>query len=88
MQTNGKTAQFEDMKLEETILEKEFKLTWTQAKECFKKSTRKKNSNRTAKKKCKKNIYKKTRQEKQHMAGAGFNTNKNISHYVNDRKHD
>ena len=60
MQTKGKTVQFEeDMKLEEKILEKEFKLTWTQVKECFKKSSRKKNSNRTAKKKCKKNIFKK-----------------------------
>ena len=64
MQTNGKTAQFEDMKLEETILEKEFKLTWTQAKECFKKSSRKKNSNRTAKKKCKKKYIQKNKTRK------------------------
>ena len=43
MQTKGKTVQFEeDMKLEEKILEKEFKLKWTQVKECFKKSSRKK----------------------------------------------
>ena len=43
MQTKGKTVQFEeDMKLEEKILEKEFKLIWTQVKECFKKSSRKK----------------------------------------------
>ena len=43
MQTKGKTVQFEeDMKLEGKILEKEFKLTWTQVKECFKKSSRKK----------------------------------------------
>ena len=38
MQTKGKTVQFEeDMKLEEKILDREFKPIWKQVKKCFKK---------------------------------------------------
>ena len=47
------------MKLEGKILEKEFKLTWTQVKECFIKGSKEKDSNSTVKRKCKMKYTKK-----------------------------
>ena len=62
MQTKGKMVQFEgkDMKLEGKILGKEFKLTRTQVKECYKKKVvRKTDSKITVKRKCKMKYIKK-----------------------------
>ena len=61
MQTKDKTAQFEgeDMRLEGKILDKEFKPTWKQVIEWFKKSSEIKRLERCSKKEMQSKIYKK-----------------------------
>ena len=61
MQTKGKTIQFEgeDIKLEEKILDREFKPIWKQVKKWFKKGSEEKRLEQYRKKKMQSEIYKK-----------------------------
>ena len=61
MQTKGKTIQFEgeDIKLEEKILDREFKPIWKQVKKWFKKGSEEKRLEQYRKKKMLSEIYKK-----------------------------
>ena len=61
MQTKGKTMQFEgeDIKLEEKILDREFKPIWKQVKKWFKKGSEEKRLEQYRKKKMQSEIYKK-----------------------------
>ena len=61
MQTKGKTIQFEgeDIKLEEKILDREFKPIWKQVKKWFKKGSEEKRLGQYRKKKMQSEIYKK-----------------------------
>ena len=61
MQTKGKTIQFEgeDIKLEEKILDREFKPIWKQVKKWFKKVSEEKRLEQYRKKKMQSEIYKK-----------------------------
>ena len=66
------------MKLEAKIMGREFKPTWKQVKECFKKGSEEKRLEQYSKKEMK---YTKNKTR----AGTEFKTKKNIRHYVNDR---
>ena len=85
MQTKGKTLQFEgeDTKLKRKYWKKEFKLTWKQVKECFKKGIEEKRLEQCSKKEMQSKIYKK-QDKKCNICLKQKNIKKNINHYISD----